>query len=149
LIRFHTAASAPGGPGPKSLTSPAPGQPGAEGGPTATPKPPPPPAPQACLDLWNALDSHAFQDDGKHFYADHQARKAWVFYVPNNASLCAYIFVVSTSDFEYGLDGEAGALDLSGWQLMDSVFADPYATQRKAVDSANTSLDANGKLAPL
>jgi hypothetical protein len=104
-------------------------------------------APKECLDLWNAAESHAFPDDGKHFYVDHKARQAWVFRLADGTNRCAVIIVVATSDWEYGLDGEVGRLDGAGWRLMNSVFPNVYTMQARAAERANASLDPNGKLA--
>ena len=122
--------------------------------PTPPPSPPPAPpgvvpAPQECLDFWNADTSHAFIDDGLHFYADHNVRKAWVFHAPEGQlEVCAVIFVVLVTDPEYGTDGEVRKLT-GEWQLMNYYFGDPVAKQGEAPDHANASLDASGKLAPL
>jgi hypothetical protein len=108
-----------------------------------------PTVPQDCLDLWNAQASHAFQDDGLHFYVDHGVRKGWVFHTPDGSlQLCAVIFVVPVSDWEYGTDGEVTAPN-GGWQLMNYFFGQSIALQNQAPDHANVSLDPSGKLARL
>lgn len=111
---------------------------------TIKPAPPPPPqitpAPQDCLDLWNG-DPTA-PTDGAHFYSDpHNVRKAWVFHTSDGR--CTVVFVVPSSDPEYGTDGKVTKPG-GGWTYINS-----FEWQDQAPANANASLAADGKIAPL
>jgi hypothetical protein len=129
---------------------------GQKGGTPPPPPPPPtnPPAPQVCLDLWNTYES-TIPNLGIHFYADHNVRQAWVYLVtdPQGGQRCAAIMVVADNDYEFGQDGElTQAGPAPNWFVMNYSTANwihPIATQEAAPANANTSLDVNGKLAPL
>jgi hypothetical protein len=120
--------------------------------PAPVPPPSPTPAPQDCLDLWNPYTSHAFQDDGYHFYVDHGVRKGWVFHMTDGTDRCAVIFVVPSFDYEYGTDGETVNKTGTGWILMNhsDAFGDQaFNIQKQAYDRANVSLNSLGAIAAL
>jgi hypothetical protein len=112
-------------------------------------------APQECLDLWNASPSHAFPDDGYHFYVDHGIRQAWVFHMTDGTDRCTVIFVVPPTDpyyYEFGADGETENKARNGWILMNSPDAfGGYAVevQTQAPGNANASLGSLGTITPL
>ena len=82
-------------------------------------------------------------------------RKAWVYLVtdPQGGQRCAAIMVVAETDYEFGQDGELTQPGPApSWFVMGestSPWFHVYAAQHAAPANANTSLDANGKLAPL
>ena len=142
-IRFTTSSTVHQKSKPPPAGSPAP---------SPQPSPRPAPAPQDCLDLWNASGSHAFADDGYHFYVDHGIRQAWVFHMTDGTGRCAVIFVVPPTDYEYGTDGETENTARNGWILMDSTAAfgaEAVEVQTQARDNANASLSSLGTIAAL
>jgi hypothetical protein len=155
-ILFRTASTVrqkAQAPSPDSVApSPESPPPGSGAPPTPTP---PKPAPQDCIDLWNASDSHAFAQDGYHFYLDHGIRKGWVFHMSDGTGRCAVIFVDPPSDpyyYEYGTDGETENKARNGWILMDSndaFGAHAVEVQTQARENANVSLSSLGTIAPL
>jgi hypothetical protein len=130
-------------------------QPPPTGPPPPKPPPPKPAPPQDCLDLWNASGSHAFANDGYHFYWDHGIRQAWVFHMTDGTQRCAVIFVVPSTDpyyYEFGTDGATENSARNGWIPMQSTEAfggRSVEIQTQATDNANASLSSVGTIAPL
>jgi hypothetical protein len=122
-------------------------------GPQPTPQSPPVvDTVKECISIWNADGLNRAQF-GAHFYLDHNIREAWIFTIPNSANpgilRCAVIFAVPPDDpypSEFGTDGEVRRSDGRGWQLMNTVFADPVAVQQQAPQNVNASLQADGSL---